>query len=168
MSNSNAHCCDNSQVRSTIYGLLVHRLHWLILGSPLFEPLWLWVAASEPHYRILIDRNQPVSMLRKGRDFRACGCSVCFTWYRRHLRAITGSVKCELTKKLKKSLLLVLLQLQDWSSPYSEFLFHEGLTKVLPAVSSFSVIGTRFKEPNFKQILYDCQLNTMPSPSFLD
>ena len=107
MSNSNAHCCDNSQVRSAIYDLLVHRLHWLILGSPRFEPLWLWVAASEPHYRILIDRNQPVSMLRKGRDFRACGCRVCFTWYGRHLRAITGSVKCEFIKKLKKSLLLV-------------------------------------------------------------
>ena len=144
-----------------------YRLHWLILGMSSVRA-FVTLSSSEPHCRILIDRNQPVSMLRKGRDFRACGSRVCFTWQRRHLRAITGSVKCEFIKKLKKSLLLVLLQLQDWSSPYSEFLFHEGLTKVLPAVSSFSVIGTRFKEPNFKQILYNCKLNTMPSPSFLD
>lgn len=107
MSNSNAHCCDNSQVRSTIYDLLVHnRLHWLILGMSSVRA-FVTLSSSEPHCRILIDRNQPVSMLRKGRDFRACGSRVCFTWHRRHLRAITGSVKCEFIKKLKKSLLLV-------------------------------------------------------------
>ena len=83
-----------------------YRLHWLILGMSSVRA-FVTLSSSEPHCRILIDRNQPVSMLRKGRDFRACGSRVCFTWQRRHLRAITGSVKCEFIKKLKKSLLLV-------------------------------------------------------------
>lgn len=83
-----------------------YRLHWLILGMSSVRA-FVTLSSSEPHCRILIDRNQPVSMLRKGRDFRACGSRVCFTWHRRHLRAITGSVKCEFIKKLKKSLLLV-------------------------------------------------------------
>lgn len=83
-----------------------YRLHWLILGMSSVRAFVI-LSSSEPHCRILIDRNQPVSMLRKGRDFRACGSRVCFTWQRRHLRAITGSVKCEFIKKLKKSLLLV-------------------------------------------------------------
>lgn len=83
-----------------------YRLHWLILGMSSVRA-FVTLSSSEPHCRILIDRNQPVSMLRKGRDFRACGSRVCFTWHRRHLRAITGSVKCEFIKKLKRSLLLV-------------------------------------------------------------
>lgn len=83
-----------------------YRLHWLILGMSSVRA-FVTLSSSEPHCRILIDRNQPVSMLRKGRDFRACGSRVCFTWQRRHLRAITGSVKCEFIKKLKRSLLLV-------------------------------------------------------------
>ena len=83
-----------------------YRLHWLILGMSSVRA-FVTLSSSEPHCRILIDRNQPVSMLRKGRDFRACGSRVCFTWHRRHLRAITGSVKCEFIEKLKKSLLLV-------------------------------------------------------------